>query len=103
MTIYKSLIAAVIAGIAASTAMAQSEPLSTKVSYSDLNLASDTGVETLKHRIRSASKSVCPSVRDDTPIHVDRCRKQATNTAYRQLNVAVAKARATPQVEMAAR
>lgn len=103
MNIYNSLIAAVIAGIAASTAVAQSEPLTTQVSYADLNLASEAGVETLKHRIRTASKGVCPNARDDTPIHVARCRNQAKESAFRQLNVAVAKARATPAVEMAAR
>lgn len=45
------------------------------VQHGDLNLASDTGIDTLRHRIRRAAKSVCGSVGITSIINVRRVRE----------------------------
>lgn len=45
--------------LAANTALAEEEPLKLSVSYGDLNLASDEGLDRLRSRIKRAGKEAC--------------------------------------------
>jgi UrcA family protein len=59
------------------------------VKYSELNLSTDAGVNTLYHRIMYAARQVCPdeSIRDlKAHEQVAVCRDQAIARAIRQIN-----------------
>ncbi len=78
------VMAAGVAGAATSD-----NPPSVVVKYSDLTLATDSGVNQLYRRIVSAAKQVCP----DSPIRdfglqrqVEACRSQAVARAVRQID-----------------
>jgi UrcA family protein len=54
---FAALAASMVVGIA--SAASSTDARSMKVNYSDLNLASDAGTQTLYSRIASAARSVC--------------------------------------------
>ncbi len=62
---------------------------STVVSYADLDLAHQAGVQTLLHRIRGAAKSVCGSGAEgvDTIGAYGACIKLAQDRAVNDLNM----------------
>jgi UrcA family protein len=74
---------------AASAATADSDLPSIVVRYSDLSLATDTGVNTLYRRIVSAAAQVCPekSVANLSAYPViESCRQQAIEKAVQQIH-----------------
>jgi UrcA family protein len=81
---FASVMAAGAAG-----ATTSDDPPSVVVKYSDLTLATDSGVNQLYRRIVSAARQVCP----DSPIRdfglmrqVEACRSQAVARAVQQIN-----------------
>jgi len=79
-----------LAGVMAAGAAAfDNDPPSIVVKYSDLTLATDSGVSQLYRRITAAARLVCP----DAPIRdlgmrqqVEACRNQAVTRAVRQID-----------------
>ncbi len=67
----------------------QSEPLSVKVSYVDLNLDSEAGAKVMLQRIRHAAKIVCEPLADgvlDLTYAYRPCVSRATDRAVAALN-----------------
>ncbi len=88
MLLLGGLAGAMAAG-AAGAATSDNDPPSVVVKYSDLTLATDSGVNKLYRRIMSAARQVCP----DSPIRdfgmlrqVEACRNQAGARAVRQMD-----------------
>ena len=81
--------AAALAGSAAAQSDDAGAPLSVKVRYSDLDLASDGGARTMLARIESAARRVCgqaPDLRDLGRVALyDHCRSDAVGRAVRRL------------------
>jgi UrcA family protein len=82
-------LAGVMAAGVAGAATSDNDPPSVVVKYSDLSLATDSGVNRLYRRIMSAAREVCP----DSPIRdfgmlrqVEACRNQAIARAVRQID-----------------
>jgi UrcA family protein len=82
-------LAGVMAAGVAGAATSDNDPPSVVVKYSDLTLATDSGVNQLYRRIVSAAKQVCP----DSPLRdfalqrqVDACRAQAVARAVRHID-----------------
>jgi UrcA family protein len=82
-------LAGVMAAGAAGAATSDNDPPSIVVKYSDLTLATDSGVNQLYRRITAAARQVCP----DAPIRdlgmrqqVQACRNQAVARAVRQID-----------------
>jgi UrcA family protein len=82
-------LAGVMAAGAAGAATFDNDPPSVVVKYSDLTLATDSGVNQLYRRIMAAARQVCP----DSPIRdfgmqrqVQACRNQAVAKAVRQID-----------------
>ena len=82
-------LAGVMAAGSASAATRESDLPSVVVKYSDLTLATDSGVNQLYRRIMSAAKQVCP----DAPIRdfgaqrqMQQCRNQAAAKAIQQID-----------------
>jgi UrcA family protein len=82
-------LAGVMAAGAAGAAASDNDPPRVVVKYSDLSLATDSGVNQLYRRIVYAAKRVCP----DAPIRdfalmrqVEACRNQAVAGAVRQID-----------------
>jgi UrcA family protein len=79
-----------LAGVmAAGAATSYDDPPSVVVKYSDLALATDSGVNQLYRRIMSAARQVCPdsSIRDlGMQRQVEACRNQAVAKAVRQID-----------------
>lgn len=92
----KMLMFAAAAVGAAVPASAQEAPVSIKVRYADLNLASPQGVTALNQRIKAAARQVCgpqPTNLDET-MAMRRCQTDAIRSAEPQ--VALAMGRASP-------
>ena len=87
---------AVAAVLVAPTVSQAAERQSVRVSYADLNLASDTGVNKLQRRITYAARLVCDTA---TPLDmkferaVGECRTDAIASAQPAFDAAVAGAR----------
>ena len=82
-------LAGVMAAGAAGAATSYDDPPSVVVKYSDLALATDSGVNQLYRRIMSAARQVCPdsSIRDlGMQRQVEACRNQAVAKAVRQID-----------------
>jgi UrcA family protein len=82
-------LAGVMAAGAAGAATSDNGPPSIVVKYSDLTLATDSGVNQLYRRIMSAARQVCPdsSIRDFAMLRqVEACRNQAVARAVRQID-----------------
>ena len=82
-------LAGVMAAGVAGAATSDNDLPSVVVKYSDLALATDSGVNQLYRRIMSAARQVCP----DAPIRdlgmqrqVEACRNQAVAKAVRQID-----------------
>jgi UrcA family protein len=82
-------LAGVMAAGVAGAATPDTDTPSIVVKYSDLTLATDSGVNQLYRRITSAARQVCP----DSPIRdfgmqrqVEACRNQAVAKAIRQID-----------------
>lgn len=89
-------------GIAASAAMvatpasAQAETQSKAVHFDDLDLGTETGADTLHHRVRSAVRSVCAVNKAQTlkeKMNANACSKVAMADATPRVQLAVAQAR----------
>lgn len=73
------------------------------VSYADLNLASDNGVQRLTHRVRSAAKQVCDADRQgvrplSTTMISQQCYRESMTRASGDIQVAVDRVRNGTQV-----
>ena len=70
-------------GIASAQGTAVSLQPSTVVRYGDLNLSTEAGIATLKHRLSQAAKQVCPSDGHDLAdwFRARACRTDAFNRA----------------------
>jgi UrcA family protein len=82
-------LAGVMAAGAAGAATFDNDPPSVVVKYSDVALATDSGVNQLYRRITSAAKQVCPdsSVRDlGMQRQVEACRNLAVARAIRRID-----------------
>jgi UrcA family protein len=82
-------LAGVMAAGVAGAATSALDPPSIVIKYSDLTLATDSGVHHLYGRILTAAKQVCPDARflDFHSVHlVDACRNQAVARAIRQID-----------------
>jgi UrcA family protein len=82
-------VAGVVAAGTAGAAPSDNDQPSIVVKYSDLALATDSGVNQLYRRITSAARQVCP----DSPVRdlgmlrqVEVCRDQAVARAIRQID-----------------
>ncbi len=73
--------------LAATPALAQPEPLSTTVSFADLDLGSDNGRATLDRRVRNAAAAVCGPAEREMRLRVsyDSCRADAIADTNRQI------------------
>lgn len=82
--------AVALAGFSAAPALAQSEPISARVRYADLDLGSRAGAKTMLRRIENAAERVCgnrPALRDIRAFSRFRaCVEDAESTAVAQLN-----------------
>ena len=102
----KQLIAASLLATAIPTA-AQAQDASVRVTYADLDLTSDGGVQSLDHRIAAAIKQVCGDRMGQKPLStvlaIRRCDRltRADIDAPRQVAIDRAQGR-QPSVEMAA-
>ena len=80
-------------GLAAAAAPAAAEDLTVYVTYSDLDLGTAEGIETLAGRIASAVSSACArpeSMRNlKAMVAWESCRSAATESAYSQLETTV--------------
>ena len=89
-------VAALLAAAFASPVAAQSPSGVQAVSYSDLNLRSDAGVERLERRLGAAVRNVCGSPSAADPLgraRVQECREATAAAAAAQRDRAVAAAR----------
>lgn len=80
----------------AAAAMPDEQVPTLTVPYSDLDLTTDGGVNTLRSRLRVASRLVCGDLdirRLDLAGPVEACRDQAVTHAMAQMEVRVAAAR----------
>ena len=73
---------------------AAAEKTEVRVSYSDLDLASDAGQDTLNQRIRGAVKRVCGRIEPSSAGYLEHraCTRAAFAGAQSQMKVAIAKA-----------
>lgn len=81
-----SAVAVALSSIAAAPAAAQDSQI--VVSYSDLDLTTTAGVQTLDQRLEAGVKAVCgrPDVRDlKSGIAYTQCRDAAMTSAHEQL------------------
>jgi len=91
---FKSFIAAVaIALTFASSALAQGAPdqSSMRVTYGDLDMASQAGGKMLLNRIESADRGACRIVASRSPLtprDIAICSRETVTSAVRQLNTA---------------
>jgi UrcA family protein len=85
-----ALTAAIAQPIVVTPAPPDSTPVIRHVSYADLNLALDAGVQTLQHRVDGAVVAVCSNA---GPTDVQPCQSGARASAQRQMDDAVAVAR----------
>ena len=80
-------------GLAAACAPASAEEVTRYVKYSDLNLASTEGIETLDARIAAAVKSACAkpeTIRDlKTMAAWENCKAEAAAKAREQVKTTV--------------
>jgi UrcA family protein len=80
---------AALAGSAAAQSVGSDAPISVKVGYGDLNLASEAGASTMLVRIQSAASRACgeaPDLRDLGRVAIyDHCRAEAISRAVRML------------------
>jgi UrcA family protein len=100
--------AAFVGALAASPATAQESaaPARILVSYSDLDLGSQTGLRTLDRRIRSAVELACGPTSDTDPAgknDVLQCRTETLAEARAQRNTALASAHAAGAIQLASR
>lgn len=75
------------------------------VSYTDLNLANDAGVDALRHRVASAAQRVCGDYdsRDARAFgEARRCQAIALNDAQPQMDQAITNAHGGPRLADAA-
>ncbi|RVQ69307.1 UrcA family protein [Croceicoccus ponticola] len=64
------------------------------VSFADLDLRSDSGVQTLKDRIRDAAKSGCDQISKDYPLVTDdSCMRIAVSNGMSQADQVISRAR----------
>lgn len=83
LTEMKSLVLAVSAfALFSSAALAQDVLPSKAVNFSDINLGSKEGLNTLRERIVAAANEVCTT---DTKNVDPNCRRAVTNRAYAQV------------------
>jgi UrcA family protein len=86
---------AVASALVAPTVSQAEEPNSVRVSFADLNLASDLGQHTLQRRITGAARSVCV-IEDSRELALARatnaCRRNAAASARPAYEAAVASA-----------
>jgi UrcA family protein len=93
-TMRKFVVSAVtVLGLAAATAPATAEDVTVSVKYSDLNLTSAEGVQTLEARIAAAVKTVCERPETSRELKSmqawDSCKSAATAKARAQLEKTV--------------
>lgn len=81
---------------------ARQDTRSIAVSYADLNLLSDSGVERLNTRVRSAAKSVCDARDARKPLREllqsNKCFDGAMDRASQDIEVAIAEQRSGNQL-----
>lgn len=84
---------ALIANVTPAFANGFSEPVSTAVSYRDLDLSSTSGVTRLHDRVRSAANRIC-GVRSQRDLKMRQialdCRAQALASAASDIQIAIA-------------
>jgi len=86
--IIAALAAALLTGSVAHAAP-ESDTVQTKVSFSDLDLSTSQGVQTLSSRIKSASTGACDYLRDDAALssiaQFNDCRRDFVAKAVAQV------------------
>lgn len=93
--------AALVAISAAAPVRAETETVRVPVSYSDVDLSTKDGVDTMHRRIGNAAVKVCGGANAVNRFHAAACRKDVVSAAREQLGMVQARQASTVQLASA--